>query len=153
DALTTRLDGLASLRSRIDQPGAASLDQVEAGFTTVIDAALRIDDQLDADSDGRAVTGLTRTRELLAQEDSLVSGMLAAGSTGPAGSGPVVRPAGARAASSAAQVSRLSAPDRAPFDRVAADPASATLASLETALGSSGPNTPLPFTSAQWRSA
>jgi hypothetical protein len=78
------LDGLGSLRADIDDE-ATSGAEVVAGFTVMIDAGFAIytaisglDDQEIA-RQARTLVGLSRARELLSREDSLLAGALTAG--------------------------------------------------------------------------
>ncbi|WP_244938769.1 nitrate- and nitrite sensing domain-containing protein [Actinomadura madurae] len=79
----TALDGLATGRRVIDT--GASRGQASATFNGIIDSTFRIfrssaglDDEAIA-KDSRTLIDLTRAREMLAREDALLSGVLAAG--------------------------------------------------------------------------
>lgn len=84
DQAATELAGLASLRDEIDG-GELDRTAAAAGFTAMIDAGFGIyssvsvlDDQEIA-RQSRTLITLTRARELLSQQDALLSGALAAG--------------------------------------------------------------------------
>jgi signal transduction histidine kinase len=84
DELFDRLQEIDSAREAIDT-GRIGRDGAADSFTSMIDASFRVfgslaglDDQEIA-KDGRTLVQLTRAREMISQEDALVSGALAAG--------------------------------------------------------------------------
>ncbi|WP_129838203.1 nitrate- and nitrite sensing domain-containing protein [Streptomyces sp. RFCAC02] len=84
--LTDAVDGLATLREQVDSNTISRPDAL-AAYTGLVTPALRLLDTLRPTDDpglaaqGHALVGLARARDLLSQEDALVSGALAFGRT------------------------------------------------------------------------
>ncbi|MFB9963930.1 nitrate- and nitrite sensing domain-containing protein [Sinosporangium siamense] len=82
------LDGLASMRSIAKGGGAGSSERLLKSYTDIIDAFFRVYESvgaLDDDDiarDAATLIEMSRAKELLAQEDALVAGFLAAGRFG-----------------------------------------------------------------------
>lgn len=161
---TERLDGLAAVRGAVDAGagarGADSRAAAMAGYTAIIDAAYRLfvplaevqDPQLSQLS--RTLIGLGRARELVAQEDALVS---AVGTAGRPAMNDVTQIAGAIGAQRqllADASAELPDADRERYRQMTQGDAFVQLTVMEQALLSSGrPGEPLPINQANWRIA
>jgi signal transduction histidine kinase len=153
------VDQLAGTRSAVD--AASTGRQVAASaYTTVIDEGFRIYDVLAAfddqeiASEGRNLISLTRCRELLAREDALLSGVLAAGEFGPGEAEAFTQLVGAQRLRYDDDAARLPEPDRARYDQFVAGADMVRFRNLESIVMSDGRDaTPAPVTAGQWRAA
>ncbi|MDK1474775.1 nitrate- and nitrite sensing domain-containing protein [Streptomyces sp. 549] len=84
DALLERLDGLDSVRTKVEN-NTLSRDNAFAAYNAVVDPAydllttLHVIEDVQLDKESRALVGVARARELVAREDALVAAALAAG--------------------------------------------------------------------------
>ncbi|MEV0270160.1 nitrate- and nitrite sensing domain-containing protein [Hamadaea sp. NPDC050747] len=161
---TGELDQLQSARSAADAGGAGRSADLRAAamtaYTKIIDAAYRLfvplaevqDPQLSQLS--RTLIGLSRARELVAQEDALVSAVFAVGKPAMNDVTQIAGAIGAQRQLFADAVGELPDADRARYQEMVRGDAFVQLAVMEEAFLSRGqPNNPLPINAANWRTA
>jgi signal transduction histidine kinase len=130
------LRGLGGTRSAVDA-GTTSRATVMRTYTVLIDSGFLVYDSLaqfddeDIAAQGRTLVALTRSRDLLAQTDSMLSGVLAAGAFAPGEPAQLAQLVGAQRFSYASNAARLPAADRPVYDGVAAGPTLQRLTSLQ----------------------
>jgi signal transduction histidine kinase len=148
DAALATLDrALASLPATRQSVDSGRGD--EAAYTSLIADALAVADQLpQPDPDGTTAIGLARATELLAQEDTTMTAMLATGSADPAHAARFGLLVGAQRGAFDELIGRLSDRGRAGYQQARA---SSALTGLENA-ALTRPDQ-LAFTAPQWRSA
>jgi signal transduction histidine kinase len=159
DELITQLDGLDGDRQAIDS-GRVERSQAIGLFTGVIDSIYRTYDSMATlDDEGvakdtRTLIELSRARELLAQEDALLAGVLAAGRYGPTDHAAFAQIVGARRFVNTTALVELPATDRAIFEQLEKGPAFTRLQGLEDAVLESGTRGGVPTVrSDQWKAA
>ena len=157
--LLTKLQTLPKLRATIDR---AEVDRLGAlqQYSDLIDAVYKIFESMsvsiDADlaAQSRALTALARGRELLAQEDSLISGAVAAGTVSAAELSQIVEVVGAQRYVFAQTLPDLVPADRDGFTVMAGTAPFIRLAGLEDRIvteGKAGAAMPIDF--ASWTSS
>ncbi len=159
DATLRQCAALSANRNAIDS-GATDRTRAEAVYDNAIDAIFTVDDSLATlddkgfAKDVRTMVDLNRARELVSQEDALVSGILSARRFTGSDYLQYVQAAGAQRYTVRKVLERLQTTDRVSYDQVAKSTNVARLHSLESALLTRGrPGRRLPVTAAQWRSA
>jgi signal transduction histidine kinase len=131
-----RVDGLGPTRSAVDS-GTLGRVVIAHAYTGVIDSGFLVYDSLAQFSDeeiaaqGRTLVALTRSRDLLSQEDALLSGVLAEGRFAPGEPEEFIKTVGAQRAFYADDAARLPAEDRARYDALLAGATFSRLISLE----------------------
>src|SRR5436305_2243918 len=156
DAFTT-LKGLIAGREAIDA-GIVSRADAAATFTDVIDAGFQIYASLSSLDDpqlaneNRVLAELTRAREVLAQEDALLAGMLAAGRFTDSEHAQFDGYVSTQRFLYAEAAANLPAPDAARYQQVVAGPAVRALRSLENQVVARN-TAPLPVTADGWQAA
>ncbi|MCZ7375010.1 sensor histidine kinase [Micromonospora sp. WMMC250] len=157
--LVRRLDGLSTIRSRVD---AGRLDVAKAvdGYDQVIDVAFRVygpewgayESTLAADT--RAVIALARARELLAREDTVVSTALTTGRLGADERRRLTELVSSQRYARGEAAAGLPADDQGEYQRLVGGPDFANLLALEDLLlsGDAGA-TPAGVTAQAWRAA
>jgi signal transduction histidine kinase len=147
DTLERGLAGLTDSRRGVDADRGDT-----SAYTALIADAFAVDDQLpQAVPDGSTAIGLARATELLAQEDTAMTALLAGGSAGPTGPAQVAQfglLVGAQRNAFADLIGRLSDADRAGYAQARAG---APLTGLENA-ALAQPDQP-PFSAQRWRAA
>ncbi|GEM_PF-549791 len=152
-----RVDGLAGLRAAID---ARTVDrgQVAAAFRDLIDAEFRIFGSLatlsdpDVAKDVRTLIALTRAQEVLAQEDSLLAGVLAAGRFTAGEPEQFVELVGAQRFLYGEAAAELPEVDRAKYTALAQSPTFTRFRALEDLVIDRGRvGAPLPVAGEVWR--
>ncbi|HLT10379.1 MAG TPA: nitrate- and nitrite sensing domain-containing protein [Micromonosporaceae bacterium] len=156
--LYRQLDSLALVRASIDR-GEAELTATSVRYTQIIEAAFQVYGSLlsvgDADlaREARALVAFSRAREVLAQEDALISAALAAGRISAADLAQVVQLIGTQR-----YLFSITVPDFNPADRTAYQTLAGTgpftdLVALENQVVSRGrPAQALPIDAAAWAS-
>ncbi|NUT36356.1 MAG: sensor histidine kinase [Hamadaea sp.] len=161
---TERLGGLAAVRGAADAGAAArgadSRAAAMAGYTTIVDAAYRLfvplaevqDPQLSQLS--RTLIGLGRARELVAQEDALVSAVATAGRPATYDVSQIAGAIGAQRQLLADAAAELPDADRERYRQMTQGEAFMQLTAMEQDLLTRGrPGEPLPLNQANWRTA
>ncbi|MDN3351096.1 nitrate- and nitrite sensing domain-containing protein [Actinomadura sp. DC4] len=158
DALR-QFGNLGTNRNAIDS-GLTDRSRTAAVYDDAIDAIFQVDDSLATlddkgfAKDVRTMVELNRARELVSQEDALVSGILAARRVTGADYLQYVQAVGAQRYAIRKVEEELQATDRVSYDLVTKSTAMARLHSLETAMLSQGrPGRRPPINSVQWRAA
>ncbi|GAB4106443.1 nitrate- and nitrite sensing domain-containing protein [Micromonospora taraxaci] len=157
--LVRRLDGLSTIRARVDAGG---LDVAKAvdGYDQVIDVAFRVygpewgayESTLAADT--RAVIALARARELLAREDTLVSTALSTGRLGADERRRLTELVSSQRYARGEAAAGLPADDQGEYQRLVGGPDFANLLALEDLLLSGDAGTaPTGVTVQAWRAA
>ncbi|MEV4761633.1 nitrate- and nitrite sensing domain-containing protein [Micromonospora chokoriensis] len=157
--LVRRLDGLSTIRSRVD---AGRLDVAKAvdGYDQVIDVAFRVygpewgayESALAADT--RAVIALARARELLAREDTVVSTALATGRLGADERRRLTELVSSQRYARGEAAAGLSADDQGEYQRLVGGPDFVNLLALEDLLLRGDAGTALTGVTVQaWRAA
>ncbi|BCB84609.1 sensor histidine kinase [Phytohabitans suffuscus] len=155
----TLLDGLPSGRAAVD---ARDTDRGVAGgrYSDIIESIFHIYDSLatlddkELAKDVRTLIQLNRAREVIAQEDALVAGALAAGRLTSEEHEQLVQLVGAQRFFSELAADELPAEDRARYDRMVGSPAYAMFRGLEERLMQGPPAGSAPrVTAADWNSA
>ncbi|MGW3786754.1 sensor histidine kinase [Micromonospora chokoriensis] len=157
--LVRRLDGLSTIRSRVD---AGRLDVAKAvdGYDQVIDVAFRVygpewgayESTLAADT--RTVIALARARELLAREDTVVSTALTAGRLGADERRWLTELVSSQRYARGEAAAGLPADDQGEYQRLVGGPDFANLLALEDLLLSGDAGTALTGVTVQaWRAA
>lgn len=164
DNLRSRIAGvrahlakLADLRKNVDggrltrQQAQAGYDDLVEDFYRMYDAVAALDDQ-DIARDGRTLAALSKSRELLAREDSLVTGVLAGGSVSAADRTAITRAAALHAYTLQQSGLVLPAADKATLDAWAASRSVTQLHAMERSLTAPAvEDRPAPFTTQAWR--
>jgi hypothetical protein len=161
---TAELEQLRAARGAADSSagvrGADSRAAAMTAYTKIIDAAYRLfvplaevqDPQLSQLS--RTLIGLSRARELVAQEDALVSGVAAAGKPAMNDVTQIAGAIGAQRQLFADAAAELPDADRSRYLQMVQGEAFVQLAVMEEALLTRGqPEKPLPISTANWRTA
>ena len=121
--LIARLDGLAAGRASIDA-GRAGRDQAMTFYTTIIDSQFRVYSELgslddrEIEEDIRALIALVQAREVLAQEDAMLVGVLESGRITPAERRELIRLVGVQRYLHQQAAARLHPSDRARYDQL-----------------------------------
>ncbi|HEU4423634.1 MAG TPA: sensor histidine kinase [Pilimelia sp.] len=141
-------------RGELDRPGAVRL------YTRMTDAAYRLFlsladlDDRDLARQGRAVVALGRARDVLAQEDALLAGVVAAGRLTGADHGQLVQAIGTQRARYADAAPELPEADRVAYQDVLSSEAGIRLRALEDQIVARGPDRGrVPVDLTQWRIA
>ncbi|MCM0677036.1 nitrate- and nitrite sensing domain-containing protein, partial [Micromonospora phytophila] len=162
DTLDQRIDGLVDGLEALDVTRAAvddkSIDRAEANgtFTGLIESIYRVYDALgnlddeQVAEDTAALIGLNRSREMLAQEDALLAGVLAAGRITPAEQAQFTRIVGARQFTATQALVRLPAADQRRYDEMSAGATFRRLTELENRLMLGDGDGRPPLTTAEW---
>jgi signal transduction histidine kinase len=152
------LAGLDAGRGAIDA-GIVDRSNAAATFTDFINAGFRIygalatmDDQAVA-ARGRTLVALTRAREVLSQEDALLSGMLAADKGTSAEYSSFAQLVGAQRFQYTEVGLDLPAAEHAAYQQIFTGVAMTTLRGLEDRVIERNGNGPLPVSTAAWRAA
>ncbi len=157
--LGVQLDGLGALRSRVDR-GAITGAQAVTGYGGLVDSSFLVfeslvrvgDDEISRQS--IALVSLGRADDLLAQENALVTGALAAGTFTAPELSQTLQAIGAQRYQFAETAPRLRDDDRAGYAQIAASPAAGRLATLENTILTTGRvGAAPPVTAAAWRAA
>ncbi|MFJ6196532.1 nitrate- and nitrite sensing domain-containing protein [Micromonospora sp. NPDC092111] len=158
DEVLTGLDGLPAVRESVRS---GRLNRVEASdaYTAVLAALLRMYGSLGQLDDARiaaengALVALYQARELISQQDALVTGVLTAGRLTDDEYARFVRLVGAQRYQTATAVAELSPTDRERYDRLAGSAALARFRMLEDRLVQQARSaTVLPLTAEEWQS-
>ena len=159
DETFAQLDKLAQGRAAID---AGRVDRTQAAvmFTNVLDSLFRMYDSLGELDDKaiakdlRTFVALFRAQEVLAQEDALLAGVLAAGEFQGTEHADFVRLVGAQRFLFAEVVAELPTADRARYDQMVGQPAFSRYRSLEDRIVEQGRvGEPLPLNASEWTAA
>ncbi|NKZ07545.1 hypothetical protein HGB48_28000, partial [Actinomadura latina] len=136
DKIISELDGLAARRRAIDN-GAVDRDRAFADYTALLgdvgalQGSLATLDNSEVAKDARNEASLTRAREVLAQEDALLAGALAAGRMTAAEHSRFVKLVGTQRALYGYAAAELRSADQAYYQRVVAMPEYGRLRTLE----------------------
>ncbi|TDD35082.1 HAMP domain-containing protein [Actinomadura sp. KC06] len=136
DKILRELDGLDARRRAIDA-GRTDRGRAFADYTTLLgdvgslQGSLATLDNSEIARDARNETALTRAREILAQEDALLAGALAAGRVTPAEHAQFIKLVGTQRALYGFAASELRAADQAYYKRVVSMPEYGRLRTLE----------------------
>jgi signal transduction histidine kinase len=154
-----QLDKLAEGRAAIDG-GRVAGSQAAEPFTSALDSIFRMYDSLGELDDkttaaeARTLTDLFRAQELLAQEDSLLAGVLAAGSFSGTQHADFVRLVGAQRFLFAEVAAELPEADRARYEQMLRDPAYNRYRLLEDRVVNQGRGgEPVPVGADEWSAA
>ncbi|MER5421717.1 sensor histidine kinase [Streptosporangium roseum] len=154
-----KLDGLAAGRRAIDG-GRTDRIPAAATFTEVIDSLYRIYDSMatlddkEIAKDTRTIIQLSRAREILAREDALAAGALAAGRLTGAERDLFAQVVGARRFLTEEAVAELPAADRESYQRLTAGEPFTRMRAMEDQLVRGGPaSLSEAVTARQWTSA
>ncbi|MEH0985529.1 sensor histidine kinase [Micromonospora sp. CPCC 205556] len=159
DAVLAGLDALDGVRAAV---GAGRLDRAAASdaYTGVIGALLRMYDSLGRLDDARiaadsaTLVDLYQVRELMSQQDALVSGVLAAGRMTAEEHARFARLVGAQRFLGADAAGRLPAADRARYDRVVTTEDYLRFRAVEDrVVRQARPDEPAPLTAQEWQAA
>ena len=134
------LDQLPAQRTAVDNGSGASVSGLAGEYTKIIDGAFRVYgsisalDDLDLAKQSRTLIALTRSRELLSQEDTLLAGVYAAGRF--TGSDPLdlARLVSVQRYAYAEAAADLPGPERAEYDRLVGGDALTRLRAIEDQL-------------------
>ncbi len=159
DELLLYLDSIPSLREEVDS---GSLDRgatlrrftqiIDAGFS-VYSTVIRVSNE-DLAREARALMALGRAREVLAQEDTVITGALAAGIFPAADLGQTVQLIGAQRYQFALAQPDLNLTDRVEYEALAAGSAYASLITLENEIVADAHDGAVPpIDAAGWRAA
>ncbi len=155
----TQLDMLAEGRAAID---AGRVDRTEAAamFTSVLDSIFRMYDTLgelddkQTAAEARTLTDLFRAQEVLAQEDAVLAGVIAAGGFHGTEYSEFVRLVGAQRFLFAEAVAELPTADRARYEQMVDGAAFNRYRALENGvIDRGGDGAPLPLSANEWRTA
>jgi signal transduction histidine kinase len=152
------LKGLDAGRAAIDA-GIVDRSNAAATFTDFIEAGFRIYGALATMDDravaarGRTIVALTRARELLSEEDALLSGMLAADKGTSAEYSLFAQLVGAQRFQYTEIETDLPAAEHSAYQRIFSGVAESSLRGLEDLVIERNGNGPLPVSAAAWRAA
>jgi hypothetical protein len=159
NALVRRLDGIGSLRQDVDA-GRLDRNRAVGAYGELIDAgfavygsqwASRESDLIDTT---RAMVALARAREMLAREDALVAGALAAGRTTAAEQRRIVEVIAAARFARAEASAGLPAPEQTGYQRLTTGASFVTLLALEeTLVGQNAAGGTVPVQARAWQTA
>jgi signal transduction histidine kinase len=158
DDLVATLPSVAPMRSTIDSRGILG-DRAARTFTDVVAAALRVHGALAAQADGQlggeSAAGVTLryARELLSQEDVLMTGALAAGTITPADRVGFVQLVGASRTRLAEVLPALPAGHRPALERTVTGPAMSRLHDAEDRVLNQSTDGGLPLSAQTWRAS
>jgi len=159
DELMLYLDSLPSLRNEVDN-GTLDRPATLRRFTQIVDASFGVYSTLirvsneDLAREARALVTMGRAREVLAQEDTVITGALAAGVFPAADLTQVVQLIGAQRYQFAQAQPDLNLTDRVEYEKLASDSAYTTLAALETKLATDArAGEAPPIDAGAWRAA
>nr|WP_320066915.1 nitrate- and nitrite sensing domain-containing protein [Micromonospora sp. RTGN7] len=159
DVVYAQLDRLRQIRSEVDVRSVdrastfAAYDAVVGSVFNVFTALGLLDDEQVAE-DTTALIELNRARELLAQEDSLITGVLAAGRVTTAERTQIAQLIGAQRFAADLAVSRLPDADRKRYDALVGSEAFEKLRALEDGILQNRASDPRPgFQPAEWEQA
>ncbi|HLT10203.1 MAG TPA: nitrate- and nitrite sensing domain-containing protein, partial [Micromonosporaceae bacterium] len=155
--LLTMVGELDTTRAQID---AGSITRAEAArtYTDIIDAGFLIfgsmsqfeDDEIAAQ--GRTLVAMTSARDLLAQEDAFLSGVIAAGRFSAGEPQEFTKLVGARRVTYAGIAARLPAEDRELYDQLESSPAFRQLQAMEDqVIAEATAGQPVPVTVSDWQ--
>lgn len=158
DDASRRLDGLVALRESINSRQGVDRTQAGEAFTALIDAGFRIygsisslDDQEIAQQ-SRTLIAMSQARELLSQEDALISGALVADTVTAQDITAFTKLVGAQRFLYASTVPNLPPEDRALYEQAVTGPAVERLRKLEDdVMRSAGSD--VPFAMSTWQQA
>jgi signal transduction histidine kinase len=151
------LESLASVRSAVDVGNAGRATAADQ-YTTMIDAAFHVYDLLgdyatEIAAEGRLVVALSRSREVLAQEDTLMSGILADGTFAAQEPAEFAGIVGAQRLFYSEEIRRLAPEDLAEYKRRTAGSAFINFQRVEEdVLAQARAGAPPPISAAAWRS-
>ncbi|WP_239089554.1 sensor histidine kinase [Sphaerimonospora thailandensis] len=152
-----RLDGLDDIRAAVDS-GRFDLTRADGAFTDIIDSFYHLYDsvaELDDATvarDGRTFGRMSRAREVLAREDALLAGVLAAGRFSEQDHQRFTRLVAVHRFILDETAGQLPKTDQAAYEKWRKSPQVTTLRNLEDQLARSGQAGRMPFvTDAQWR--
>jgi signal transduction histidine kinase len=159
DELLLYLESLPSLRGEVDS-GSLDRSATLRRFTQIIDASfsvystvIRVSNE-DLAREARALVTLGRAREVLAQEDTVITGALAAGIFPATDLGQAVQLIGAQRYQFALAQPDLNLTDRVQYEALAAGSAYASLTTLENeVVADSRAGAAPPIDAAGWRTA
>jgi signal transduction histidine kinase len=159
DNLLHQLDGLAANRNEIDS-GLADRAKTAAVYTNTVDAIFAVNDSMATLDDKdfaratRTLVELNRAREILSQEDALVSGVLAARRFTNSDYLQFVQDVGAQRSALAKVREELLTTDSTSYDLATKSTGITRFHSVETTLMTRArPGKLPPITAAQWRAA
>ncbi len=154
-----RLDELGESRGAIDTRRVGRAEAA-ATFTKVIDSIFRLYDSLgefddkETAKDIRTLIAMFRAQELLAQEDALLAGVLAAGAFRGTEHSEFIRLVGAQRFLYGEVLAELPSADRARFEQMVAGPAFSRYHALEDLIVETGrAGEPLPVNATEWSAA
>ncbi|WP_327092423.1 nitrate- and nitrite sensing domain-containing protein [Nonomuraea sp. NBC_01738] len=157
--LREQLGKLVSLRRDVDggrltrQQAQADYDDLIERFYRMYDAVAALDDQTIA-RDGRTLAALSKSRELLSRQDSLVTGILADGTVSAADRTAITRAAALHAYTLQQAALALPAADRATLDAWAGSKPVTQLRAMERVLTApTAEDQPATVTAQAWRTA
>ncbi|MFB9203250.1 nitrate- and nitrite sensing domain-containing protein [Nonomuraea spiralis] len=157
--VNTELDKLVAARKAIDS-GRADLSQATRQYNNAIDAMYRMYDSVAAFDDkeiakiGRTLSDMSRSREFLAREDALLSGVFAKGSFTENEHAEFVKTSGIFHYTLTEALDRLPDEDRAAFDAWLKTESVVRLQAMEAQLVQHEPGMgPLPMSGESWRVA
>jgi signal transduction histidine kinase len=152
-----QLTQLTQGRAKVDS-GLISLDATQTAYSKTIESLFTIDDSLASlddktfAKDVRVSLQLNRASEVISQEDSLVSGILASRRFTRNDYFQFIQVVGAERYTFDKALGAVQESDRTTYDALTADGPLTRFRGLEnTLLNRSRPNRPVPITSAQWR--
>jgi signal transduction histidine kinase len=155
----TRLDKLAESRTAIDA-GRVDRTQAAAMFTNVLDSIFQMYDSLgelddkETSQDARTLTSLFRAQEVLAQEDALLAGVLAAGAFYGTEHADFIRLVGAQRFLFTEVTAELPTADRARYDQMVGQQPYTRYRALENRVVEQGrAGESLPVTANEWTAA
>ncbi|MFB9839675.1 sensor histidine kinase, partial [Actinoallomurus acaciae] len=159
NSLLQQFDGLTASRGEIDS-GLADRAKTAAVYTNAIDAIFTVDDSMatlddkDFARDTRTLVQLNRAREVLSQEDALVSGILAARRFTNTDYLQFIQDVGAQRDELGKVREELQNTDRTSYDLATKSSAITRFRTVETTLMTRArPGKLPPITAAQWRAA
>ncbi|GLW08816.1 hypothetical protein Misp01_39460 [Microtetraspora sp. NBRC 13810] len=157
--LHERMERIADIRGRVDTHGFTRLQTVEA-YSGIVEAAFRVYDKMRLSGDidlidqTRAITLMSRSRELLSQQSALISGALASGRITGEELTTFRRLTENRRLVYTLAFNQLDAELRTPYVTLQTSPAYRRFEDVEDSLGRTvPPNRPLPREAATWADA
>ncbi|MET9338756.1 nitrate- and nitrite sensing domain-containing protein [Nonomuraea sp. NPDC003804] len=157
DELFAKLDGLPKVRAAVDA-GRTSRIKASRAYADIIDSfyplygsLATIDDKTVA-KDIRTLMTLSRAREIMATEDALLAGALAAGRLSAEEHAQFIKTVGAWRVVADQAAAELPSADRAAYDKLLSGPVFTRLSELENLLAEYGQSTQsIPFGAEQWK--
>ncbi|WP_328345032.1 sensor histidine kinase [Micromonospora sp. NBC_00421] len=158
DEVLTGLSGLTGVRESVRDAG-TNRAEASAAYTSILAAVLRMYGSLGQLDDARiaaeseTLVDLYQVRELISQQDALVTGVLAAGRMTGDEYARFAQLVGAQRYQTAEAVAELSPADRVRYDQLAGSDAVARFRALEDrVIQQSRSGTTLPLTAEEWQS-